>query len=75
MVACARTITLHADNRLISVLTQSSELRVAHEVCGLSIEQMMQGQMRAARVSFLPSEVKAPPSKVFRRGVISIDLL
>jgi adenosine deaminase len=46
--------SVQADNRLISVLTQGSEFQVAHEVCGLSLSQIMQGQIRAARASFLP---------------------
>jgi adenosine deaminase len=50
--------SVQADNRLISVLTQSSELQVAHEVCGLSVAQIMRGHMDAARASFLPSETK-----------------
>ena len=45
--------SVQADNRLISVLTQGSELQVAHEVCGLNLAQIMRGQMRAARASFL----------------------
>jgi hypothetical protein len=40
---------------LISVLTQGSEFQVAHEICGLTMAQIMRGQVRAARASFLPS--------------------
>jgi adenosine deaminase len=50
--------SVQADNRLISVLTQSSELQVAQEVCGLSVAQIMRGQISAARASFLPSDAK-----------------
>ncbi len=50
--------SVQADNRLISVLTQGSELQVAHEVCGLSLAQIMRGQMRAARASFLPANAR-----------------
>ncbi len=46
--------SIQADNRLISVLTQGSELQVAHEVCGLALAQIMRGQIRAAQASFLP---------------------
>jgi adenosine deaminase len=46
--------SIQADNRLISVLTQGSECQVAHELCGLSWAQLLRGQMRAARASFLP---------------------
>jgi adenosine deaminase len=47
--------SVQADNRLISVLTQGSELQVAHEQCGLDAAQIMRGQIRAARASFLPA--------------------
>jgi adenosine deaminase len=47
--------SVQADNRLISVLTQGSECQVVHEVCGLSFSQIMHGQIRAARASFLPT--------------------
>jgi adenosine deaminase len=46
--------SVQADNRLISVLTQSSELRVAHEVMGLPLETLRAGMVRAARASFMP---------------------
>lgn len=58
MEAAGLNWSVQADNRLISVLTQSSELQVAHEVCGLTIAQIMRGQMNAARASFLPSDAK-----------------
>ncbi len=48
--------SVQADNRLISVLTQGSELQVAHEICGLSLAQIMQGQILAAQASFLRSD-------------------
>ncbi len=50
--------SVQADNRLISVLSQGSEFQVAHEICGLSLAQIMQGQIRAARASFLPEASK-----------------
>ena len=50
--------SVQADNRLISVLTQGSEFQVAHEICGLSLAQIMQGQIRASRASFLPEAAR-----------------
>jgi adenosine deaminase len=50
--------SVQADNRLISVLTQGSEFQVAHEICGLSVAQILRGQIRAARASFLANEAK-----------------
>lgn len=50
--------SVQADNRLISVLTQGSECEVVHTVCGLALSQIMQGQMRAARASFLPEQAR-----------------
>jgi adenosine deaminase len=54
MDAAGLNWSVQADNRLISVLTQGSELRVAHEVMGLSLEALRAGMQRAARASFLP---------------------
>lgn len=45
--------SVQADNRLISVLTQTSELKVAHEVIGLPLEALRAGMIRAAEASFL----------------------
>jgi len=55
--------SVQADNRLISVLTQSSELQVAHEVCGLQMARLMGGQIRAARASFLPAQARLSAEK------------
>ncbi len=55
MEAAGLNWSVQADNRLISVLTQGSEFRVAHDICGLSLAQIMRGQTRAASASFLPS--------------------
>jgi adenosine deaminase len=49
--------SVQADNRLISVLTQGSELQAAHEVIGLPLEALSFGMLRAARASFLPTDV------------------
>ena len=54
MAAAGLNLSVQADNRLISVLTQGSELQAAHEICGLSMAQIMRGQIDAARASFLP---------------------
>jgi hypothetical protein len=40
------------------VLTQSGELQVAHDICGLSLTQIMQGQIQAARASFMSAQVR-----------------
>lgn len=70
--------SVQADNRLISVLTQSSEFQVAHEVCGLSLAQIMQGQIRAARASFLPLPMRLKAEETIRawcaHNSIAIDL-
>jgi adenosine deaminase len=62
--------SVQADNRLISVLTQGSECQVAHEVCGMSLAQIMQGQIRAARASFLPEAAKQAAEQRMRAGCI-----
>ncbi len=70
--------SVQADNRLISVLTQGSELQVAHEVCGLSLAQIMRGQIRAARASFLSSPLRLKAEAAIRawcvENAIAIDL-
>jgi adenosine deaminase len=58
MEQAALNWSVQADNRLISVLTQGGEFQVAHEVCGLSLAQIMAGQVRAAKASFLPAELR-----------------
>jgi adenosine deaminase len=54
MEAAGLNWSVQADNRLISVLTQGSELRAAYEVMGLPLEALRAGMQRAARASFLP---------------------
>jgi adenosine deaminase len=70
--------SVQADNRLISVLTQGSEFQVAHEVCGLTMAQIMRGQIRAARASFLPAfdrlQAEAKLKAWCAAGSIAIDL-
>jgi adenosine deaminase len=58
MEAAGLNWSVQADNRLISVLTQSSECRVAHEICGLSWPQLAQGQSKAAQASFMADHHK-----------------
>jgi adenosine deaminase len=55
MEAAGLNWSLQADNRLISVLTQGSELQVAHEQIGLSLDALRAGMTRAANASFLPA--------------------
>lgn len=54
MEAAGLNWSVQADNRLISVLTQGSECGAVHEICGLSLDRIMQGQIRAAKASFMP---------------------
>jgi adenosine deaminase len=54
MEAAGLNWSLQADNRLISVLTQGSEVQVAHEQIGLSLDAIRAGMRRAAQASFLP---------------------
>lgn len=54
MLAAGLSCSVQADNRLISVLTQGSECRAAHEQIGLSLEALKQGMLQAAKASFLP---------------------
>ncbi len=58
--------SVQADNRLISVLTQGSEFQVAHQACGLSLAQIMQGQIRAAQASFLPAAQRLRAEELLR---------
>jgi adenosine deaminase len=56
MDAAGLNWSVQADNRLISVLTQSSEMQVAHEQMGLSLEALRAAIVRAAKASFLPKD-------------------
>ena len=58
MEAAGLNWSVQADNRLISVLTQGSECQAVHEQCGLSVQAILQGQVRAAQASFLPEAHK-----------------
>lgn len=58
MAAAGLNWSLQADNRLISVLSQGSEMQVAHDVMGLSLQALQDGMIRAAQASFLPKEAR-----------------
>jgi adenosine deaminase len=77
MVAAGLQLSVQADNRLISVLTQGSELQAAHELCGLSLAQIMRGQLDAARASFLPQPQQQTAKETIKswclRHEIAID--
>ena len=70
MEAMGLNCSVQADNRLISVLTQGSEFQVAHEVCGLGLPQLMSGQIRAARASFLPHAMRVKAETSIRAWCI-----
>ena len=78
MEAMGLNCSVQADNRLISVLTQGSEFQAAHEVCGLSLAQIMRGQIRAARASFLPLPIRLKAKGRIRawciESLVAIDL-
>jgi adenosine deaminase len=54
MLAAGLSCSIQADNRLISVLTQSSELQVAHEKAAVRSMALHSGMKQAAQASFLP---------------------
>ncbi len=78
MEAQGLNCSVQADNRLVSRLSQGSEFQVVHEVCGLSLSQIMHGQIRAARASFLPSPLRLKAEEKIRawcvENTIAIDL-
>jgi adenosine deaminase len=59
MEAAGLNWSVQADNRLISLLTQGSEVQVAHEHIGLPLEAIRAGMRRAAQASFLPLHDRA----------------
>jgi adenosine deaminase len=63
--------SVQADNRLISVLTQGGEIQAVHERCGLSLSQIMHGQIRAARASFLPEILRTEAEKQIKAWCIA----
>lgn len=67
--------SVQADNRLISVLTQGSEMQAVHEHCGLDLKALLQGQMRAARASFLPASNKQQALAALERWSADHSLL
>jgi adenosine deaminase len=58
MVAAGLEVSVQTDNRLMSGVTHSGELDVAHRVLGLSVAQMAAGMRSAARASFMPEGVR-----------------
>jgi adenosine deaminase len=58
MVAAGLEVSVQTDNRLMSGVTHSSELDVAHRVLGLSVAQMAAGMRSAAQASFMPEGVR-----------------
>lgn len=56
MLAAGLSCSVQADNRLISVLTQSSEMQVAHSQMGLSLKTLWQGMYEAAQASFMSEQ-------------------
>ncbi len=58
MLAVGLSCSIQADNRLISVLTQSSELKVAHERVQVSMQALLEGMVQAASASFLPAAAR-----------------
>jgi adenosine deaminase len=54
MLAHGLSVSIQADNRLVSQVTQATELQRAHDEAGLSWAQLLQGMREAAQASFLP---------------------
>lgn len=54
MLAHGLSVSIQADNRLVSQVTQATELQRAHSEAGLSWAQLLQGMREAALASFLP---------------------
>ena len=54
MLAHCLSVSIQADNRLVSQVTQAIELQRAHDEAGLTWAQLLQGMREAAQASFLP---------------------
>lgn len=67
--------SVQADNRLISVLTQGSEMQAVHEHCGLGLKNLVLGQMRAAEASFLPEARKREALAALQRWAAQLSIL
>ena len=55
MFEAGLSVSVHTDNRLMSGVSLSSELRAVHEVIGLSLTQLRQLNRAAAAASFIPA--------------------
>jgi adenosine deaminase len=66
MEAAGLNWSVQADNRLISVLSQSSEVQVAHAQIGLSLQAIHTGMVQAAQSSFLPPADRQQALSVLR---------
>lgn len=58
MIEAGLSVSVSTDNRLMSGVTLSGELSVAHAENGLAIEALLQSMRDAARASFLPEDVR-----------------
>jgi adenosine deaminase len=57
------SVSVSTDNRLMSAITLTRELQQSHGENGVSIEALGRMMREAARVSFLPEEVRAAATK------------
>lgn len=65
MLAHGLSVSIQADNRLVSQVTQACELQRAHDEAGLSWAQLLQGMREAALASFLsPVDIAAALLKI-----------
>ncbi len=58
MLEAGLDVSCSTDNRLMSAVTQSEELRALHEQLGMSLAQLKQMMDNGARASFLPQAVR-----------------
>jgi adenosine deaminase len=58
MVEAGLSVSLSTDNRLMSAVTLSDELRAAHEQNGVSLNALAHMMREAARASFLPKATR-----------------
>ncbi len=59
MLAAGLEVSVHTDNRLISGVTHSGELHLAHSVLGLDLQDLVRSARCAAAASFLADADKA----------------
>ena len=58
MAAAGLSVSVSTDNRLMSGVTLSGELKAAHEHNGVSLEELGRMMREAAQASFLPAEAR-----------------